>query len=135
MTLNEMIALQPSWVFYWVNWLLIGAFILPLSLFIWKSTRLMAVVILLTSIAGAASVEWLYSTLGYVKLLGLPHIILWTPLVVYLLWNLNRKTFGNIERWIIRIVMATIIISLVFDYTDVIRYLLGETAPFIVPTS
>jgi len=37
-------------------------------------------------------------------------------------------------RRIMMVVLATILISLAFDYTDVIRYFLGETAPIVAAT-
>jgi hypothetical protein len=33
---------------------------------------------------------WLYDRMGYVKLLGLPHIVVWTPLAIYLVVLLRR---------------------------------------------
>jgi hypothetical protein len=71
-------------------------------------------------------VNWVYNKFGYVKLLGLPHIIFWTPLVYYLLKTLKR---GDVPVWptrIISVILAVFVVSLVFDYVDVIRYLFGN---------
>ena len=131
MTMNEAIATQPMWISWWLNWLLFGAFILPLALFIWKPTRLAAAITLATGILSAVGVTYLFDTMGYVKLLGLPHVILWTPLVVYL-WRVQAR--NDVAQWprrIIWVILVTILISLAFDYVDVLRYLLGERTPLL----
>ncbi|MEM8786750.1 MAG: hypothetical protein AAGE76_00655 [Pseudomonadota bacterium] len=133
MTLAEAIAAQPAWIGLWLNWLLFGAFILPLALLIWRPTRLAAVLTVAASVAGAVAVNWMYGEMGYVRLLGLPHIVLWTPLAVYL-WRLIRRE--DVTVWakrVLAVVLGTILISLAFDYTDAIRYALGERTPAALP--
>ena len=64
---------------------------------------------------------------GYVRLLGLAHIVAWTPLLPFLLYH--RQPFAE-ENWTGRYLywfMAVITISLIFDYIDVVRYFLGQT--------
>ena len=134
MTLEDAIAQQPMWISVWLNWMLVGAFILPLTLFIWRQTRLLAALTLITGVLSAVSVSYLYDTMGYVKLLGLPHIILWTPLAIFMIHKL-RGDLPKYARWIILIVLATILISLAFDYTDVIRYFLGNTTALAMPAA
>ena len=82
MTLSQAIAQQPQWVQYWLYVLIFGIVVLPLSLLIWKQTRLTAIITIAASVLAGLGVSWLFDRLGYVKLLGLPHIILWTPLEV-----------------------------------------------------
>lgn len=128
MTLEEAIASQPAWLGFWLNWMMVGAFLLPLTLFIWKPTRLAAVLALVTGVLAGVAVSMLYDQWGYVKLLGLPHILLWTPLALYLVHLLRR----GLEPWpkrVVIIVLATILVSLAFDYTDALRYLLGNRTP------
>ena len=129
MTFEQAIAQQPAWVGYWLYWLLFAAFALPLALFIWRQTRLAAAASLLCSLAGGFGVNWLYGQMGYVKLLGLPHIIFWTPLVVYLISIVRQKDLPAWPQRILFVIIATILVSLAFDYTDVARYVLGERAP------
>ncbi|MGB3147674.1 MAG: hypothetical protein WBA91_07950 [Paracoccaceae bacterium] len=133
MTLEEAIAQQPAWISYWLNWLLIGAFILPLTLFIWRPTRIAAAATIAAGVAGGIGTGWLYDNMGYVKLLGLPHIIVWTPLVIYLIALLRRADLPKPARWVLLVVVASILGSLAFDYTDVIRYALGERTPLAMP--
>lgn len=129
MTFTEAIAQQPQWVQYWLNWLFFGAFILPVVLFFWRQSRVSAVAVLLSDAANAVAVGWMFNELGYVRLLGLPHIFFWTPVVIFLFLQMRRPDMPVWPRRIILIVMVTIAISLAFDYVDVARYLLGERAP------
>jgi len=131
MTLQEAIAQQPAWIGYWLKWLVFGAFILPLTLLIWRQTRLAAVAAIVAGVAGAFATGWLYDQMGYVKLLGLPHIVVWTPLAVYLFMLLKRPDVPAWPKRIVVVVLATILISLAFDYADVARYQLGERAPLV----
>jgi hypothetical protein len=130
MTFEQAIAAQPLWVQYWLYWLVFGTFILPLTLLIWKQTRLTAVLSLVASLMAGFGVSWLYGRMGYVKLLGLPHILFWTPLVIYLFNQYRKADLPRLPKSIILLVAATIIVSLTFDYVDVARYILGERNTF-----
>jgi hypothetical protein len=124
MTLSEAIATQPLWVQYWLYILVFCIVVLPLTLLIWKQTRVTAVVTIAASVLAGLGVSNIYDHLGYVKLLGLPHIILWTPLVWYLWRQFIRVDMPVRPRRIIMVVMAVLVVSLAFDYVDVVRYLL-----------
>ena len=130
MTLPEAIALQPAWLNIWLNWLMFGGFIAPLALLIWRPTRLAGVVTLIAGVLSAFGVSYLFDKLGYIKLLGLPHILFWTP-AAFLLWQTSKQELPKYARPVLWLVLGTIIVSLVFDYTDVIRYILGERAPTV----
>ena len=129
MTMQEAIAHQPLWVRLWLDWLLFGAIALPLLLFIWRQTRIVGVVTFIANIPAGYGTGWLYDHMGYVKLLGLAHIIFWTPLVIYLYMQLKRTDLPKWPRRIIILVLVTIVISLAFDYIDALRYLIGERTP------
>lgn len=131
MTLAEAIATQPAWVGLWLNVLLLGAFVAPLSLLIWKTSRKAGFITFISSAAGAFAVEMMFAAMGYVKLLGLPHVILWTPVVIFLLAQQKRGDMPVWPRQIMRAIIAIICVSLAFDYADVIRYFLGERAPLV----
>jgi hypothetical protein len=132
MTMQDAIAQQPAWLAIWVNVLMVGAFIAPLALLIWRQTRVAAAAFIATGAGGAFGTQMIFDKLGYVKLLGLPHIILWTPLAIYLI-SLLRGDLPKPARWILCLGLATILISLAFNYTDVARYLLGDHAPRALP--
>ena len=133
MTFDQAVALQPLWVQYWLKWLLFGAFILPLALLIWRQSRLTAVAAIVAGVASGFATNWLFNNLGYVKLLGLGHIPFWTPLAIYLFYQIRRADMPQWPRRIIMVVLATLTISLAFDYVDVARYLLGERAVATAP--
>ncbi len=133
MTMQQALALQPQWVQLWTNWLLIGAFVLPLGLFIWRETRLTALFNLTAGVLAGLSTSWLYNKMGYTKLLGLGHILFWTPLAIYYWRQLGRNDLPKYARWIMLIAIATILISLAFDYTDAVRYVFGNRTALALP--
>ena len=115
------IAEGPQWVYWWTrvidasNWLLL--------LFVWQDKR--ARWAFLAWLLNAVMILSLYELYGYVRILGLSHIIAWTPLLIYLLKQ--RKAFTQ-ENWAGRYLywfMLVISVSLVFDYYDVYRYFMG----------
>jgi hypothetical protein len=126
MTLSQAIAIQPLWVQYWLYILLFGILVLPLALLIWKQTRLTAVITIAASFLAGFGVSLIYDKLGYVKLLGLPHIIVWTPLVWFLFRQIKRNDMPIWPRRIMLAVLSVFVVSLAFDYVDVVRYVLGE---------
>lgn len=132
MTLQDALAQQPAWLAWWLNWLMVGAFVLPAALLIWRQTRIAGAAAIVAGILAAVGTSWLFDRFGYVKLLGLPHIVLWTPLAIYMLKLLRQTDLPNYARSILLIVLATILISLAFDYTDFMRYVLGNRAPLAV---
>jgi hypothetical protein len=126
MSFNEAVALQPQWVQYWLYWLSFGGFVLPIILLFWRKSRKAAAFTLLAILMSAFAVSWIYSQLGYVKLLGLGHLIFWTPAVWFLMTEIKN---GQVPPWPRRLMMvtaATLAISLAFDLADALRYLLGE---------
>lgn len=114
---------SPLWVQYWLNFL--GPVVLlslPFS-FVRKEARW----VLLSMIVILPLMMWAYQYWGFEKILGIVHVVVWTPLMVYLwkrrpYWRV-RETFSG--KWL-ALVFCTIAISLAFDVTDVMRYLLGH---------
>jgi hypothetical protein len=136
MTLPEAMAAHgPAWLGVWLNILLLGGFILPLALLIWKPTRVAAVLCIIAGVLSAVGVGLMYDALGYVKILGLPHIVLWTPLAIYLWRKLKDPQVTKAPRIIVSLILATIVISLAFDYTDAVRYIAGERTPLAMPAA
>lgn len=130
MTLQDALATQPAWVQVWVFWLVIGAFVLPLGLLIWRRTRIAGIATIAASVVAGMSVDWIFGQLGYVRLLGLPHIVFWTPVAIYLFLLQRDPGVPARAALLIRVILATITISLAFDVTDVLRYALGDRAPY-----
>ncbi len=129
MPLSDAIATLPQWVRLWITWLSGVMFATPIVLLIWRASSLEAIVIIASNIAMVISMNFLYDQVGFVRLLGLPHVIFWTPLAIWLVMRLRQGHLPRIPAVVTGIFVATIVVSLAFDYVDVARYLLGETGP------
>jgi len=122
MTFNQHLLAQSPLVIGWVAWLVIlnlGAVV-----FIWN--RVEARWALAAMLVNMPFMNMLFYYFGYTRILGLSHIIFWTPLLVYLWRRRNsirpKSPFGIY----IYALFISDFISLLIDYSDVIRYLLGD---------
>lgn len=125
MTMNEHMMAQPLWLVIWL--MIMGSLhilAIPLAFKDWRP-RVMVIVM----IANMFFMSALFHKYGYTRILGLSHVIFWTPLLAYL-WKTRNAHPERI--WTGRFVKAAILIifiSLLFDYVDVIRYVfLGDRA-------
>jgi len=122
--MNDHMLSQPLWLVIWIA-IMIGIHVVavPLAFKDWRP-RIMVIVMILNG----GFMSALFSKFGYTRILGLSHIIFWTPLLAYL-WKSRN---ANPERiWIgrfVRVSMGVIFVSLLVDYVDVIRYILGDRA-------
>ena len=110
----------------WLYWMSFAIAVTPLVLIFSKVTRLDAVIVFLTNLAMFVGMGWIYEQMGYVRLMGIVHVILWTPLFIYLVLRAKNGEMPLLCRLVMWMFAATLAVSLVFDYTDVARYLLGE---------
>lgn len=118
------VAKQPQWVQHWMD-----VMVVVLAVFgaVFSFVRVEARWVLAGFVLGAAALIGLYSQIGYSRLLGLGHIIFWTPVLIYLIrrrahWRVAETLSG---KWLVLAVMV-LSVSLAFDYTDVVRWILGE---------
>ena len=122
MSFMDYIAQEPLWLQAWIYWMM--AVNLAALIFSWK--RIEPRWVLAAFLGSALLMNGLFALYGYEKILGLAHVIFWTPLLVYLfrrLPDIDRTVrFGQ---WVI-VLMVTNAVSLVLDYIDVVRYILGE---------
>jgi len=132
MSFQDALAQQPDWVVYWVNWMTLIFGVSFVAFLFSRHTRGAALAVFLAYTAGVLMLFWLYAELGYVRLLGLPHVLFWTPLAIYLIWRLRDRQIPTPLRLLMGVLLATVVISLGFDYTDVARYLLGEREPLVM---
>ena len=124
---NEaMFTLANGWMIAWLYWMSFAITVTPLVLIFSKATWLDAVIVFLTNLAMFVGMSWLYDQMGYVRLMGIVHVILWTPLFIYLFLRAKNGEMPLLCRLIMWMFAATLAVSLVFDYTDAVRYLLGE---------
>ncbi len=132
MTFNEaMFSIATGWILVWFYWLGYAIVATPVILAFSRATRRDALIVLLTNISVVASMGWLYEQIGYVRLLGIVHVILWTPLFVYLFCRAKKGEMTLPFRLVIWLFAATLAVSLAFDYVDVVRYLLGDRGSMI----
>ncbi len=68
---------------------------------------------------------------GFVRLLGLGHIVVWTPLLPWLWLRLQTLGTGSLLGvWLLAVIVADGI-SLAIDVVDVLRYWRGERTPTV----
>ena len=63
---------------------------------------------------------------GFSKAMAFPHLPIWTPLVIWLLWTLTTHPLDGALRTFLVLLAAIDVISLGFDYPDAIKYLRGD---------
>ncbi|MFY0611450.1 MAG: hypothetical protein JXQ99_07995 [Hyphomicrobiaceae bacterium] len=126
MSFEDAVATQPAWVRYWVAWMGIAIIGTMIALLFSKATRRDSAVILVTTAVIYFAMMWLYQQIGFVRLLGIVHVVVWTPLAVYLWQRLKNPEIIAPFRHVIIVFLVTIVLSLAFDYVDVARYMLGE---------
>jgi len=84
------------------------------------------VAIVLSFLAAGIFMGWLYEQVGYVRLLGLPHLVFWGPVWGWVLTRRRavgaRSLFGKY----VHVYLFVAGTSLLIDLIDVIRYLLGD---------
>lgn len=125
LNLGQHIANEPIWLRAWVLWMVVVN--LGIGIFIpFKWNRKEAWVIGGVMIANMAFMNFLYMEMGYTRLLGLSHVIFWTPMLVWLAPRLKRYGTGNAYGLALHTVFITDAISLLIDYVDVIRWIVGD---------
>lgn len=123
--MNAQMAELPGWVQIWMNWMMV--IFLAAIFFVWKHRGARwALLSMLLSMPLAMLVFHLSNT---VHLLGIVHLLLWTPLLVYLLLiDIKSEAFkfkSPYGVWVI-LLMTTIVVSLLFDIRDLILVALGQ---------
>ena len=82
--------------------------------------------------AAAVLMTWMYGRFGYVRLLGLPHLIFWGPVFVWLIIRYRKGEFVSPFSIYLACYFLIAGISLVVDSIDVLRYMFGDTSPLHV---
>jgi len=122
MTMNEHMAGYPLWIQIWLGIMMVTIVLaIPFAIKDWRARFILLSMVLIIPIMNG-----LFAKFGFSRILGLAHVIVWTPLWVYL-WRTRKK--HPERKWTGRYVLLALVvigISLLFDYTDAIRWLLGE---------
>ncbi|MEM7768152.1 MAG: hypothetical protein AAF253_11790 [Pseudomonadota bacterium] len=120
----DMATYSPAWVGIWVN---VMGVVLLAGAVVFSPFRVEARWVLLGTLLGMVGTLIAYSQVGYSRLLGIGHIVFWTPTLVYLISRRDRWRIG--ETWSGKwLALAAVVfaISLAFDFVDLARWLLGE---------
>lgn len=129
MTFAEAAATQPQHLQLWFVWLVGVMFIAPVLLLIWSQSRVVGLAGMAVAALTTLVMPWLYDMWGYVRLLGLGHVVLWTPLLIWM-WPRLPALIG-VPRIIAWVLFLTLGASLVIDYIDVIRWLMGDRGSLV----
>ena len=82
----------------------------------------------LVCMMAAFMIMWvIYAQKGFVRLLGLGHLIAWTPQMVFYSQSVG-STAGGFRYWITSVLILNGI-CLLIDFVDVVRYSLGDRQP------
>lgn len=63
---------------------------------------------------------------GFSKMMALPHVLIWTPLVVLILWLLAKGDLAAGYARYLMFLLAVDLFSLALDYADTVKWLKGE---------
>lgn len=118
--------LHPGWQI-WVLLLLLVNLVAPLAFLETIEARVVLVVFLCAAMLQMT----MFARLGFVRLLGLGHIVAWLPMVIWL-WARLPPTgaAGALGKWMV-LVIAIDALSLVIDFADVVRYVAGDRQPTV----
>jgi len=122
----EVMFSNTGWIKIWFYWLGFAIVATPATLVFSQETRRDALIVMVINISVVVSMGWLFRQIGYVRLLGIVHVILWTPLLIYLIGRARNGDMALLFRSVIWLFVATLAVSLAFDFVDVVRYLLGD---------
>lgn len=129
LTFSEAIATLPEMVRYWIMWMNVTVLAALVTFAAHRVAWRDAMVLLLANVPMVATMMWLYGQVGFVRLLGAPHLIFWTPLVIYFVIRMRSGGLPRPVMTAMLILTVTLSVSLVLDAADVARWVAGDRAP------
>ncbi len=63
---------------------------------------------------------------GFSKMMALPHVVIWTPLVVLILWLLAQGDLAPGYASYLMLLLGIDLFSLALDYSDTVKWLRGD---------
>ena len=121
----------PDWVQIWMDIIGFSLLISIVTLLVGSSTRKLGLTVLATIVATVVVMVFMHAQMGMVRLLGIAHIIFWTPLVFILLKRWRTDPPPGLYGWAILLLIVICSAALVFDYYDVARWVFGQRAPIV----
>lgn len=134
-TLGAAIGTEPMWLQAWVMTmvlvhLLALLFVVGREQQQWRF-RVEPLAILLSFVVAAVIMSWMYQRVGYVRLLGLAHLVAWGPVYAWILLSRQHFPLATLYGKYIHLYLLVAGLSLVVDAVDVIRYLAGDGELFL----
>lgn len=122
---KAVLSMPKPWV-AWLALLMTANMVMP----IFYIEMLEAQVVLATMMASAALMMFLFAQKGFVRLLGLGHV-LWIPLIFWLSARVDFASASTgLDQWLLAVI-ALNSLSLIIDAVDVIRYAKGDREPTV----
>lgn len=115
---------MPVWVQVWVVFILVPVNMASL-LFIFEPMGMW--IAFLANIAMMMNLPVMIIDRGFSKMMALPHLVPWTVLIAILI--IARPEATGLYDSYLWVLMATNIISLLFDFPDAIKWLGGDRKP------
>lgn len=115
---------MPVWVQVWVVFILVPVNMASL-LFIFEPMGMW--IAFLANIAMMMNLPVMIIDRGFSKMMALPHLVPWTVLIAILI--IARPEATGLYDSYLWVLMATNIISLLFDFPDAIKWLAGDRKP------
>lgn len=135
LTLTQAMSTEPLWIRIWL-FALVATHFCALLFVVgrvagrWR-VRVEPIAILAGFFGAALLMNWLYEQSGYTRLLGLGHLVFWTPVW---LWVMSRRRAIGTASWFGKYVHVYLVIagiSLAIDAVDLVRYVVGEHAAIL----
>ncbi len=128
--LGDAIASEPLWLTAWLI-VLGGTHFLALAFVVYKNEarwrfRWEPLAIVGCFFLAGVIMNALYAQYGYVRLLGLGHLIGWAPIYAWMLYRRKGIGFAGIWGKYVHWYLLIAGISLVIDAVDVVRYFVGD---------
>lgn len=120
---RTMLTLPKPWL-GWVMLLMMVNMIVPLFYLGTPEGQ----VVLGAAMFGAFLQTWIFSSKGFVRLLGIGHIA-WVPMLAWLWTRLDIAPADSLFRYWLLATIALVSLSLLIDTADVLRYLRGDRDP------
>lgn len=132
-SLQEAIATLSPAVRAWLMWLNIIVVGAVATFLIYRETRWIGVALASLTAAMVVAMHMLYAQIGFVRLLGAPHLIFWGPFAIWLVLRLRQGGVRRIPAVVAWVLLASLAVSLAFDAIDVARWVSGERASMLPP--
>ncbi|MGR3616023.1 MAG: hypothetical protein ACU0BB_08285 [Paracoccaceae bacterium] len=120
----------PLWVQIWIAVILVPINAVP-ALFWLQGASAWGLISLLSVSGMALNLPILFKTHGFSKAMAIPHVLLWTPLVILLAQIVMQDGFvasGSLREMTLAALLVVNVISLAFDFVDAWKWWHGDRA-------